>query len=152
MGEVSELLHEILVNGSTDLTRGVANMAGVSRSSVEKQCYANVNPSVAVIKAAWLVTKDPRLKKLLEPINPETGEAWELTPKINGKIPLKPIESEGVDVFISLSLFLDDLRLSLEDGEISNNEHLTNLANLNRIRVELEELSAAYTRKLDDEL
>ena len=95
MGEVSELLHEILVNGSTDLTRHVANMAGVSRSSVEKQCYANVNPSVAVIKAAWLVTKDPRLKKLLEPINPETGESWELTPKINGQTPLKPDRVRG---------------------------------------------------------
>ena len=133
----SELLREILVYDNRGSAYAVAEKAGLAYRTVMDQTDGKVNASVQVIKAAWLVTKDPRLKVILEP------EGWELVPKASVLAPTKPIEAEATDVVIEVTSFIAEHRIAIEDGRIDRKEHLDLRKRIQKAKNELEELDKA---------
>lgn len=114
---VAGILKEVLVIEMRG--RGVALVAeeaNLSYDDVYAQTHERVNPSVHVIRAAFLVAQAhcpeaaPRLRRLLEP------EGWALAPKDESIRPQKNAESEVVDSIIAASALVETLRQTKGHG------------------------------------
>ena len=114
----AELLKEILVYDTRGLGVLVAEKAGLAYRTVMDNTDLRANPNVEVIKAAWLVSGDPRLKKLLEP------EGYELMPKACDVRPTKSVEGEATDVSIAKARLLEAYRNASADGDIDRKESI----------------------------
>lgn len=117
---VAGILKEVLVIEMRG--RGVAlvaETANLSYDDVYAQTHERVNPSVHVIRAAYLVAlahcpeAAPRLRRLLEP------EGWNLTPKDESINPQKDTESEIVDAIMAASAVIEVFREAKGAGRIS---------------------------------
>jgi len=144
MSEESKLLNEILRIGARGLIEPVAIEAGVAYDTVYDQCRGNVNPSIQVIKAAYIITQDPRLKRMLEP----TG--YELTPKDQLYLPEKPVHDEAVDVILAVSQFIEAHREAFRDGRYSAQEKVDLVNILKRVKRESGELETALMDDMNE--
>ena len=143
MGDEARLLQEILVTGDRDLTKEVALVAGKSRAWVSEQYYKNINSSIHCIKAAWLVTGDPRLKKLLEP------DGWELR-KVVAAASTKGVEQEALDLIVSVSEFVKTYRAAYADDRLTPQEKVALLTSVKDVEIELAELKSAVGGEMDE--
>jgi hypothetical protein len=112
---IPRLLKEILVYRYPGAIEKVADHLGDTYDYVWSQTHGRVNPHIKVIRAAYIVTGDPRLKRELEP------EGFELVPTREGEAS-KCAESEATDIMLQTSKLIEDLREVLEDGVITNDE------------------------------
>jgi len=142
MNSITELLKEILVSTHRGSAYEVAEIAGLAYRTVIDQTDGRINPSVEVIKASWLVTKDPRLKRLLEP------EGWELARKAEMVQPTRDAEGETTDVILAASTLIESIRKAKEDGRLTKEERLTILSNLGIVKLEVEEAEAALNKEI----
>lgn len=114
---LSRLLNSVLVCENRGLIEEVADRMGESYNHVHKQVSGYVNIHVNTLKAAFLVTKDPRLKRELEP------EGYELVQKRNAEA-LRCPESEATDIVLQSSNLIEKIRQALADGKITQSELL----------------------------
>ena len=141
MGELNDLLYEVLEMQNRGSLEKAADLAEIAYSTANKYCAdSRTTPPLHFIKAAWLVTKDPRLKRRLEP------EGFELVPKKESLMPSQDWEREIGDVHIALSGLHAEVRDALEDGRIDRHEANGLLKTVGRVRVELAELEAMVLR------
>lgn len=109
--EIVNLLNEILLYEHRGSTKAVARAANCSSRTVNEACHNHTrNPAVDIIKAAWLVTGDPRLKGILEP------DGYTLVPKKEALSPSQNLEHEIGDVFVAISSLLSEARTGKEKG------------------------------------
>ena len=144
MGDEARLLQEILVTGDKDLTKEVALVAGKSRAWVSEQYYRNINVSVHAITAAFTVTQDPRLKRLLEP------RGWELH-KVIPVSSTKNTTREMLDVMSALGRLAEKLEQAEADNEIEVSEALSLLGDIGRVEIELAELKASVGKFVNEQ-
>ncbi len=138
MHHMNELLYEILIQGDGEqLTQKVANEAGLAYRTVNEYCNdVRKTVPVQVIKAAYKVTKDPRLKKLLEP------EGYELVLKQIIFPPTNDYNKEISDVNISLANLLQTIREADADGIITKKEKITIKKSFGDVLKEVNEVEA----------
>jgi len=137
MSDLNDLLYEIFHYQHRGCVERVAEVAGLARRTVDE--YATDNRKtvpVNVIKASWLVTEDPRLKRLLEP------EGWTLVPKDEALAPTSDWEKEIGDVYMAVTGILDEVRKAIEDGKIDRNEEVGIRARINAAKLQLAELES----------
>ena len=143
MGDEARLLQEILVTGDKDLTKEVALVAGKSRAWVSEQYYRNINVSVHALTAAFTVTQDPRLKRLLEP------RGWELQ-KVIPVSSTKNTTREMLDVMSALGRLAEKLEEAEADNKIEMAEALSLLGDIGRVEIELAELKVSIGKYVDE--
>jgi hypothetical protein len=141
MSAESELLSEILKYEHRGSVKAVAQAAVCAESTIYSNMDGKANPSVWVIKAAFEVTGDPRLKKLLEP------DGWELVRKKGTVESDKPVEAEAMDVVVCVGDFVEDYRRKMDDGRLETHEAVALLGKIATLKTELDELEAAVMRQ-----
>jgi hypothetical protein len=141
MSDVSELLKEILVYEHRGAAYEVAKVAGMAYRTVMDYTDGKCNPPVKVISAAFLVTRDVRLKHLLEP------DGWELVRKKGTVESDKPVEAEAMDVVVCVGDFVEDYRRKMDDGRLETHEAVALLGKIAALKTELDELEAAVMRQ-----
>ena len=109
------LLKEILVYRNPGAIEKVADSLGETYDYIWSQTHGRVNPHIKVLRAAFLATKDPRLKRELEP------DGFELVRERTAKA-LKAPEAESTDIVLQVSNLIDQLRKALSDGTITPQE------------------------------
>ncbi len=135
---ICELLYEVLVATHRGAVKEVARVAGLAERTVYDHCTdGRLNPSLEVIKAAWVVTQDPRLRRLLEP------RGWRLVPDQAQVRPDKDVEGEAVDVSLSAGDLIRTARELLADGHLSAEDELAFQVRLQAAEKELAELREA---------
>ena len=90
---------------------------GETYNHVHKQVSGYTNVHVNTIKAAFVVTGDPRLKRELEP------EGYELVHKREAEA-LRCPESEATDIILQSSNLIEKIRQAVKDGRITQSEVL----------------------------
>ncbi len=141
-GRINNLLYEILVMNQKGAMYDVAELTGYAYRSVHDFCSVlNKNVPTKIIKAAYLVTKDPRLKRELEP------EGYELSIKKEGLDYSEDFHKEISDVNIKLSSLLLTFRDALEDKKISKQEKITLKKQWEEVSKELAEVGALIDSK-----
>ncbi|RJX35631.1 MAG: hypothetical protein C4525_02975 [Desulfarculus sp.] len=140
--EIAELLNEILITHAQGekVVHRVAVAAGVSERTIYDTTSGRLNASVEVIKAAFLVVQDPRLRKLLEP------EGWRLAPADQVPPPASDLASETADVILAASDSLKEARRAMADGRVSRPEDAALRRALERVRRETDEVEALLDR------
>ncbi|MCP4746226.1 MAG: hypothetical protein GY874_08810 [Desulfobacteraceae bacterium] len=118
MSNYSDLLYEILIDGEQKgLIKKTAEYAGVAYRTIHHYMHdKKVNTPVNIIKAAWLVNKDPRLEMILTP------EGYRLIEKKENIKSVKDPISEATDVVIEASDLIKEIRLAVKDGQYSKSE------------------------------
>jgi hypothetical protein len=142
MNPLSELLKEILVSTYRGAADQVAQRAGLAYRTVLDQTDGRINPSIEVIKAAWLVTSDPRLKLLLEP----TG--WELVQRAEAIHPVRDTEGETVDVVLAASRLIELIREAQADRKLTKAERIALLRSVQGLKRDVLEAEAALNLEL----
>jgi hypothetical protein len=135
---MADLLDEILTNWDQKkrTVHQVAMRACLSERAIYDMCSGRTNTSVEVVKAAFLVTRDPRLRKRLEP------EGWRLTPcKLAEPATCNP-ETEAGDCVIEAAQLLERARQAASDQRISRPEDAELRRMLRDARVQLDEFEA----------
>lgn len=112
---VPRLLKQILVYQYPGAIEKVADYLGDTYDYVWSQTHGRVNPHIKVLRAAYIVTGDPRLKRELEP------EGYELVSARDAKAQ-RDAESEATDIMLHTSRMIEKLRDSLVDGVITTDE------------------------------
>ncbi len=147
---VCELLYEVLIATHRGAVKEVARVAGLAERTVYDHCTdGRLNPSVEVIKAAWVVTRDPRLRKLLEP------EGWRLVPEPEAAPRLKDPEAEITDINLAAADAIKALRAALDPqgpggARITRQETTALHRHLDLIERELAEARQAVKRMEDE--
>ena len=114
---LSRLLKEVLIyDNGKGVCQAVADYSGETYDYIWSQTHGRVNPSLKTIKAAFVITKDPRLKKALEP------EGFKLNPDQPGDSLLKHFEAEIGDLTVGTGLLLHASREALKDNNLSKQE------------------------------
>ena len=132
-----ELLKEVLVlEGDGTRVKKVANLAGFAKDTVYAQTDGRANPNIHVIKAAWLVTKDPRLQRLLEP------QGWRLVPDHPFESPTGTLVEEIGDVHDAATDLRRSAKEALADGNIDQEEARNLEYLINNAELELAEVRA----------
>ena len=109
---IPRLLKEVLVYRHPGAIEKVADLLGDTYDYVWSQTHGRVNPHIKVIKAAFVITGDPRLKRELEP------EGYELVRERGCPEKLKNAEAELVDVVLASAKIITRLRETARDGRI----------------------------------
>ncbi len=139
---VNKLLYEILISTHRGSIYEVAELSGYAYSSLHDFCsYLNKNVPTKVIKAAFLVTKDPRLKSELEP------QGYELVLKKEGLNYSDDFHKEISDVNIKLSDLLKTFREALKDDRITKDEKIKLKTEWEEVSKELAEVGALIDSK-----
>lgn len=112
---LSRLLNSILISEHRGAIYDVADLMGETYNHVHKQISGYTNVHVNTLKSAFIVTKDPRLKRELEP------DGYELIPARTATATKCP-ESEITDVILHAARLIEMARNSLEDGTITRDE------------------------------
>jgi|Deesub1362A_J573_1020465.scaffolds.fasta_scaffold01994_13 hypothetical protein len=102
MNPVTQLLNQIIIGNR--LVPKVADEACVSDSTVYASCDGRNNPNLEVVKATFVVTGDPRLRRLLEP------RGWRLVPDEAQARPQRDAEGELTDVVLAASEAIQQVR------------------------------------------
>lgn len=102
MNPVTQLLNQIIIGKR--LVPAVADEACVSDSTVYASCDGRNNPNLDVLKATFVVTGDPRLRRLLEP------RGCRLVADSEQVRPSKEAEPELTDVILSSSVAIRRVR------------------------------------------
>ncbi len=113
---VARLLKEILIYRIDDGINKVAHILNETYDYVWSQTHERINPSIYVVKAAYEISKDPRLKRILEP------KGMCLVPDSQLSTPTKETEAEATDVILSVSDLIKTVRNSMADLKISKSE------------------------------
>lgn len=137
MSQESKLLQEILIYDHRGAVKAVAEKAVCAESTVYSNMDGKANPSVWVLKAAFLVTEDPRLKALFEP------EGWELVRKAGTVRAEKSVEGEALDVVAAVGRFVETYRTAMADRMLTIKEMAELLKHIDKVELELAELKAA---------
>ncbi len=138
---VAELLKEIVIYEHRGSIYKIAELAGLAHTSARDHLNGRTNPSVEVIKAAWLVTRDPRLKKLLEP------DGYELVPVRPARPTAETFESGLVDLSIIGGDIASYWRQAIEDGIIDPEESRILEITIDRLTRAAAELKALKDQK-----
>ena len=109
---ISRLLKEILVYKYPGAIEKVADCLGETYDHIWSQTHGRVNPKIEVVKAAFLVTGDPRLKRELEP------GGYELVRERTAPEGLKNAEAELIDIVLASARVITRLRETASDGRI----------------------------------
>ncbi len=128
---VARLLKEILVFRHRNGIEQVADQLNETYDYVWSQTHERTNPSVNTIKAAFLVTKDPRLKRILTPAG------FKLSPDKMTDRPVSGYEHEIGDLDIAVSTLRMKFREAMKDNMISKNEAIDISILIENIRLEL---------------
>lgn len=129
---ITELLYEILIQTNRGSLDEAAKEAGYAYRTANEYCNDHrKTPPVEFLKAAWLVTEDPRLKRLLEP------EGYELTPKAAARAHTGNWEREIGDINIAAANLLSIVREALTDDEIDRKEKIKIRRAVDMIKFEL---------------
>lgn len=133
-----ELLREVVIETHRGVIRAVAMRAGLAERTVYDHCTdGRVNASVEVIRAAFEVTQDPRLKKILTP------DGWELVPAQPAIPPTRDFEREMGDVEMAVSDLRRQVRQALDnDGHIDGHELVAIQCRCGEIRKQADEVEA----------
>lgn len=137
--EGTALLHEILIQeGDGTRIKQVAEVACVSTNTVYAWCDGRINPPLIAYKASFLVTGDPRLRRLLEP------EGWVLC-RARDRVGLEAGRSlidEAADVFDATTDIRRAAQEALKDGHIDREEEVELERRIDAAQKELDEVSA----------
>jgi len=110
---ISRLLKEILVYKHPGAIEKVADCLGETYDHIWSQTHGRVNPKIEVVKAAFIVTGDQRLKRELEP------EGYELVWERAAPVGLKDAEAELTDIVLASARVITRLRESAPDGRMT---------------------------------
>lgn len=116
MNPVTQLLNQIIIGRR--LVPRVADEACVSDSTVYASCDGRNNPNLEVIKATFVVTGDPRLRRLLAP------RGWRLVPDQAQVEPDKNAEGELTDVVVAVAETIQQVREAVDPNGPAG-RHLT---------------------------
>ncbi len=141
-GRINNLLQEILISTHRGSIYKVAEMTGYAYRSIHDFCHIpNKNIPTKIIKAAFLITKDPRLKLELEP------QGYELVVKKENLKYSDDFHKEISDVNIKLSTLLLTFRDALKDEHITKQEKITLKKEWEEVSKELAEVGALIDSK-----
>lgn len=112
---ISRLLKDVLVYRNPGSIERVADYMGETYDHIWSQTHGRVNPKIQVVKAAYVITGDQRLKRELEP------EGHELVPAREAEA-IRDAESESTDIVIHASRLIERLRGAVHDGAITEVE------------------------------
>ncbi len=129
------LLRKVVMYGDDCNVKDVAEKSGLAESTVYDNLNGRNNPSIEVVKGAYLASRDPRLKLLLEP------HGFELIEK--GKLDIAPTdnwEKETGDVYIALSVLHSNVRKTLTKGKVDQESLVQIIRDVEAVGKELNEL------------
>ncbi len=140
--DMADLLDEILTNWDQKkrTVHRVAMRACLSERAIYDMCSGRTNTSVEVVKAAFLVTQDPRLRKRLEP------EGYRLTPCGLAQPGSCSPETEAGDCVIEAARLLERARQAASDQRISRPEDAELRRMLRDARGQFDEFEALLDR------
>ena len=96
--------------------QAVAGLLNETYDYVWSQTHERINPHIKVLRAAYIITGDPRLKKELEP------DGFELVPKRKATGEVKSMEGEAIDVIIHAAKIMEQIQAVIEDGKVTSEE------------------------------
>ena len=129
----------------------VAEEANLSYDDVYAQTHERVNPSVHVIRAAFLVVEKHRpellhrIKRLLVP------DGYELVPAPMGITPEKDVEPEVTDVLLAAGEVIQEWRSAYADGRITKPEAEALRGKLDNLEIQLAEAKKVIEMNLPDQ-
>ena len=147
MNPHAELLKSILMSDDAyerGITKRVAEEACTALSTVYTACDGRNNPSVEIIRAAFVVTNDPRLKGILEP------RGWELVRCRDAVCPQHDVEGEAIDVTSAVCKLVEDNRHALAHGRLGRKEQGRLVRDLLTAELRMSELKAALLREIEE--
>lgn len=133
---VARILKQVLVYENSGGLEKVAEHLNETYDYVWSQTAGRVNPAVHVIKGAYEVTGDPKLKRLLTP----TG--YELLPVTYKDRPTGHYEAEIGDLDIAVASIRKAFRKALEDDRITPKEADRLQKLIDALRVEIADVEA----------
>lgn len=143
MNPTAALLKRIVMYDGVCSVKEVARIAGLAESTVYDNLSGRNNPSLEVVRAAFLASRDPRLKRLLEP------EGWELSEVSRPKAPTEDWEKETGDVYIALSALHSEVREAMESGNMKPNALARILKGVDEVSRQVAELRSLAEEFMD---
>ncbi len=136
--DLSEILYEVLINTHRGCVAEVAMEAGMAERTVYDYCQSNrANPPVTIFVAGYLVTKDPRLERLITPAG------YKLIPADIACPATSDYERELGDVEMAVSGLRREVRQARDDDGVIDKRELVDIQRrCNEVREQLAEVEA----------
>lgn len=136
MEAVADELQQALLyeDGNEGVVKRVAEIMDLKKRTVYDYLYGRTKLSLDFIKAAVVATNGhPRIKRLLEP------EGWVLVPECKCA-PMKDVEKELGDVYVSAASLHREVREALKDGVVSRREKANLVKGIDAVIREVSEI------------
>lgn len=133
---VSRILKQVLVYDCPGAIEKVAEHLNETYDYIWSQTAGRVNPAVHVIKGAYEITGDPKLKRLLTPIG------YEILPATSKDRPTGHFEAEIGDLDIAVAKLRTAFREVLKDNRITPKEANRLQKLIDTLRVEIADVEA----------
>ena len=128
-----EILAEILLQDRGSIKR-VADAANCSYRAVHDACHnKSRNPSNEILKAAFVVTLDPRLKEIIEPAGYTLVHKGDTLPHSQN------LEREVGDVVVQVSKLIPEARMVADSG-LDKETKIKIQKRIERVKAELSEV------------
>lgn len=143
MNRTAELLREIMFSDNYGVAGRIAERANLAYQTVHSQTDGRSTPSVELVRAAFLETLDPRIKRILEP------QGYELVPRAQGLTPTGSLVEEIGDIHDATADLRRQAKAAAEDGRLDREETNALLRLAGQVEMELAEVKAVITQKME---